>query len=168
MFQLKPLSHDAIPSALAKAERYRLLNEPGEAESICLDVLEVEPDHQLALVTLILALTDQFGDPGVSGAMTRAQELVRRLRGEYERAYYGGIICERRAKAHLTLATPGVAANARGWLLEALHSFEKAEAARPPGNDDAILRWNACARVIMRNPDLRSESEERPEPLLLE
>ena len=43
MFDLKPLSKDAIPAALAKAERYRLLNEPGEAESICLDVLRIDP-----------------------------------------------------------------------------------------------------------------------------
>ena len=46
MFQPKPISKDVIPSALAKAERYRLLNEPGEAESICLDVLQIEPDNQ--------------------------------------------------------------------------------------------------------------------------
>jgi hypothetical protein len=26
--------------------------------------------------------------------------------------------------------------------------YEKAEAARPAGNDDAILRWNACLRLL--------------------
>ena len=36
---LKPLHKDAIKGALAKAERYRLLNEPAEAESICLDAV---------------------------------------------------------------------------------------------------------------------------------
>jgi hypothetical protein len=45
---LKPLSVDAIPSALVNAERYRFLNEPGEAESICLDVLAVDPANQAA------------------------------------------------------------------------------------------------------------------------
>ena len=49
MFELKLLSTGAIPAALAQAERYRLLNEPGEAESICLDVLRVDPEHQDAL-----------------------------------------------------------------------------------------------------------------------
>ena len=66
MFELKHLSAAAIPRALEKAERYRLLNEPWEAESICLDVLSVEPQNQQALVMLILALTDAFAEsPGV-------------------------------------------------------------------------------------------------------
>ena len=43
MFELKPLSQKPLPAALAKAERYRLLNEPSEAESICQDILAVEP-----------------------------------------------------------------------------------------------------------------------------
>ena len=43
-----PISPDAVPAALEKAEHYRLLNEPEEAESICVDVLEVEPDDQQA------------------------------------------------------------------------------------------------------------------------
>ena len=38
-----------MPAALEKALRYRLLNEPVEAESICRDVLEVDPDNQAAL-----------------------------------------------------------------------------------------------------------------------
>ena len=59
-FTLKPMSADAIPSAIAKAERYRLLNEPGEAESICLDILQIDPHNEDARVMLLLALTDQF------------------------------------------------------------------------------------------------------------
>ena len=54
MFELKPLSKNAIPAALAKAERYRLLNEPMQAASICEDVLRVEPDNAAARVALIL------------------------------------------------------------------------------------------------------------------
>jgi len=53
MFEPKPISKDAVPAALAKAERYRFLNEPGEAESICLDVLQIEPDNQDAIVALV-------------------------------------------------------------------------------------------------------------------
>ena len=60
MFELKLLSMSAIPAALAQAERYRLINEPVEAESICLDVLEIEPGNQDALITLLLARADQF------------------------------------------------------------------------------------------------------------
>src|SRR5271167_1608555 len=94
MLELKPLHRDAIPAALAKAERYRLLNEPWQAESICQDVLRVDPENETALVTLILALTDQFHQ-GVS--VQEAREVIPRLRDDYERAYYSGVICERRA-----------------------------------------------------------------------
>src|SRR5437660_924953 len=106
MFDLKPLSKDAIPAALEKAVRYRLLNEPAEAESICRDVLAVEPDHQPALTTLLLAITDRF-DRGFAIGVPKAQELLSKLRDPYERAYYAGIIAERRAKAFLKQNTPG-------------------------------------------------------------
>ena len=59
-YQLKTISRQAIPEATAKADWYRLLNEPGEAESICRDVLAVDPGDQTALRLLGLAITDQF------------------------------------------------------------------------------------------------------------
>ena len=83
-FELKSLSQPAIPEALERAERYRLLNEPSQAESICLDVLSIDPGNQAALITLLLSLTDQFGED-VSPA--RAREVLPALKGEYERAY---------------------------------------------------------------------------------
>ena len=167
MYRLKPLSAHAIPAALAKAERYRLLNEPGEAESICLDVLAIEPHHQGALVTLLLALTDQFADGGARFDR-QARDLLPRLGSEYERAYYAGIICERRAKAHLARHGPGSGSVAYEGLVEALGHYETAEARRPPGNDDAILRWNACARLLMADPELQPTGAEPAEPLMLE
>src|SRR5271166_4881720 len=85
MFDLKPISPEAVPVALAKAERYRLLNEPWQAESICRDILRVEPEHDQALIMLLLALTDQFGK-GVTAA--QAREVLTHLKGDYERAYY--------------------------------------------------------------------------------
>ena len=78
MFQLKPLSKDAIPAALEKAMRYRLLNEPAEAESICLDVLRTDPANQQALVILVLAVTDRFSKAYAVGD-SQAQEIVARL-----------------------------------------------------------------------------------------
>ncbi len=165
MIELKPLSAEAIPRALEKAERYRLLNEPGEAESICLDVLEVDPENQPALVSLLLALTDQF-DTRIGEFAKQAWDVLPRLHSEYERAYYAGIIGERRAKAHLGQGTPGSGPLAHHWLREAMSFYEKAEAIRPPGNDDALLRWNTCARLMMRNPHLAPRPEERFEPLL--
>lgn len=166
-FELKTLSPEAVPRAIAKAERYRLLNQPGEAESICLDALDVEPDNQEALETLLLALTEQFGDERRK-ALSDAWKTVARLQGEYERAYYTGIIYERRAKAHLRHGAPGCGPRAYVWLREAMAWYEKAEALHPPGNDDPWLRWNACARLIMRDPHLVPVTEDRSEPLLSE
>jgi len=145
MLELKRLSPDAIPAALAKAERYRLLNEPAAAESICLDILAVVPDHQNAIVTMLLALTDQFREEGAGRHVARAQDLVPRLQDEYARLYYGAIICERRARAYLA---GGATALGRDWLEEALRGFDHAMALRPHANDEAILRWNACARAL--------------------
>ena len=104
--ELKPITQDGIPAALQKAERYRLLNDSSAAESICLDILRVEPESQSALVTLLLSITDQFGEEQSDG-VHRAREVLPRLKDDYKRAYYAGIICERRAKAQLHRAALG-------------------------------------------------------------
>jgi hypothetical protein len=167
MFELKTLSPDALPAALEKAHLYRLLNEPAEAESICRDVLEVEPDSQAALVTLLLALTDQF-DAMPSSAFSDANLVADRLVNRYASAYYKGVVLERRAKAQLRQNVPGGGSRAYEWLREAMGKYEEAEALRPPGNDDALLRWNACARLLMRDDHLVPVGESREEPLFLE
>ena len=164
MSQLKPLSPEAIPGALEKAERYRLLNEPAEAESICLDVLETDPENQRALITLLLAVTDRFSK-GYGVSDTQANQLLARVKGEYERAYYAGILAERRAKAKLAQGTPGASYYAHDGLREAMRHFEKAEVVRPPGNDDALLRWNTCARMIAKNKLVAREDEKIEPPL---
>lgn len=166
MFELKTLSPEAVPRALAKAERYRLLNEPGEAHSICLDVLAADPDNQEALATMVLTLTDQFGSE--PSAVHDALATIPSLRGDYERAYYTGIIHERRAKALLAQGTPRGGERAYEWLRQAMNSFEHADAIRPSNNDDARLRWNACARLIARNRRLVPEAEEPHAPVLSE
>jgi hypothetical protein len=165
-FEFKSLSPEAVSRALEKAERYRLLNEPSEAESICLDALAVDPQNQQALAMLLLAITDQFDDdPAI---VAQAWETVTRLRDEYERAYYTGIVHERRAKALLRHRTPRGGPVAYQWLREAMTWYERAESCRPPANDDALLRWNACARLIMSDYQLAPTADEPHEPLLLE
>ena len=159
MFDLKPLSKDGIEGALAKAERYRLLNEPGEAESICLDVIAIDPRNQQALVTLLLALTDQFEER--AGAYQRARDVLSELTGEYDRAYYAGLIAERRAKAQCGPHGGGLTAGAYEWLREALDHFARAEQLRPAGNDDARLRWNACVRFLRQHPQLAPQTSDR-------
>ena len=165
-FELTAISPEAVARALAKAERYRLLNEPGEAESICRDVLKIEPDNQEALTSLVLALTEQFHDD--VSTVVEARATVSRLHDEYERTYYSGIVAERRAKARLRQGMPGCGPQAYEWLRDAMNLYEKAEAIRPAANDDARLRWNACARLIMHDRHLVPIAEDRGEPLLLE
>jgi len=165
MFELKPLSTDAVDAALAKAERYRFLSEPGEAESICLDVLQVDPGNQRAHIMLLLALTDQVGDHAGAGA--HAAQVAAGLQDDYDRLYYSGLVAERRAKAHLHRG----GAEPQGvyeWLQEALEFFEQAERRRPAGNDDAILRWNACVRLLRQHPHLHPAGEVSREPQFLE
>ena len=166
-FELKTLSPDAVSRALAKAERYRLLNEPVEAQSICLDALQVDPENHEAMVTLLLALTEQFGED-LPSAVTEALQVADGLSDPYERAYYSGIIWERRAKAQLHRGSMGLGPQVYACLREAMAWYERAEAIRPAGNDDPLLRWNTCARLIMRDPRLIPLPEERGEPLLLE
>jgi hypothetical protein len=162
-FELKPISATAIPEALQKAERYRLLNEPSEAQSICEDILRIDPDNQEVLITLLLAATDQIEQ---GGSEREAREILPRLQSEYHRAYYGGIISERSAKALLRSGLPGGGFAAYDALEDAMRRFEEAEALRPPGNDDAILRWNACARLLMKNPTIQRRPEERYQEVL--
>jgi tetratricopeptide (TPR) repeat protein len=161
MFELKMLSAEAIPAALEKALRYRLLNDPAEAESICHDVLRIDPDNQEALVILLLALTDRFGK-GYAVGVTEAQQVLSSLHDPYERAYYAGIICERRAKAQLSQGHPGSGHDAYELLREAMAFYEKAETLRPAKNDDALLHWNTCARLITGN-QLTPRAEDKPE-----
>jgi hypothetical protein len=148
MFEPKPIRIEAVPAALEKALRYRLLNEPVEAESICRDVLAVDPDNQEALVTLVLALTDQF-DNQFAEALVSAKQVLPRLEADYDRAYYEGIIYERWAKAQLDRGLPAEAAN--NWLREAMRCYELAEQLSGPDEADAILRWNACVRELGRH-----------------
>ena len=143
--KLKPISRAGINEAIAKVELYRYLNEPGEAESICRDILAVEPDHQAALRLLGLAITDQF-----KGSMTdryaEASSIFKALTSNYERIYCCGLLHERKAKAQLRAGFPPP--TVKPEFEEAMRFFEEAEKISPPDNDDAILRWNRCVRLL--------------------
>jgi hypothetical protein len=162
-FELKPISVESIPEALAKAERYRLLNEPVLAESICLDVLAIVPDHQQALIFLLLARTDQFHSDVQSKG---AQDVLARIKGDYEQAYYAGVIRERLGNARIRYGESGARTSAYHALRDAMSHYERAMNFAPPGNDDAILRWNTCARMIMQNPAIQPLSDNDPEAWL--
>jgi hypothetical protein len=153
VFELKLLTPEGIPQALERVERYRLLNEPWAAASICRDILRIDPDHQEATFRLILAITDQFGEPG-GPDVTEARALIPQLRDEYRKVYSEGIICERKGTAILRRDLPGTGPIAHRWLTEAMSHYEAAEKLRPPGIDDAITRWNTCARLILRHDHL--------------
>jgi hypothetical protein len=160
--RLKPVARAAIPEALRKAEQYRLLNDPEQAESICLDVLAADPDDQRAIVCLLLAITDQFKDTTARTRVQHARALVARLGDPYQQAYYAGLVAERQARAYLAGAM--TASFAHEGLVEAMAHYERAETMRPPDNDDAILRWNSCQRTIEREK-LRPREDSGEHPL---
>jgi hypothetical protein len=162
MFDLKPISQDSVPGALAKAERYRLLNEPRQAESICRDILHVDRENQQALTTMLLALTDQFGK-GLRVSVSHAQELLPRLESEYDRTYYDGVIHERWAKAQLQQGAPGHVVY--DWITKAMALYERAGSLAETGNEDATLRWNTCVRIIKRNSGVRPRPEDVQEAM---
>lgn len=162
MYELKPIHADAIPAALSKAERYRLLNEPREAESICRDVLAVSPDNVVARICLTLAISDQFSDP--RGVQPKdALAVVEQIADEYERTYLTGVVYERWAKAELSRGMP--ADGPAFWIREAMQHFAAAEKLAPSENDEAVLRWNACVRLMQRDARLQSSA---PSPAAFE
>jgi len=164
-FNLKRLSVEGVVAAIKQANHYRLLNEPRQAESICLDVLESDPNNQQALILLLLSRTDQFG--GAPGATPeQARETLDRVQGEYEKTYYAGLIFERWAKAQLERAHPGSGSSTYDGLRQAMEWYEKAEALRPAGNDDPLLRWNACARLIMEHDHIVPAGDDDFHPFL--
>jgi hypothetical protein len=149
MFEMKKISPDAVAAALERVERYRLLNEPRVAESICLDILTVDPGNDQANIGLILALTDQFSMEGTGNRLNRrALDLAAELADEYQRFYYTGIIYEREGKARLSRGYPGASFDAYDLLHQAMRHFDQAEPLEPTGVDDSVLRWNSCARII--------------------
>jgi hypothetical protein len=165
MYELKRISKEGIPAALERATRYRLLGEPSEAESICLDVFEADPNNTEALIILLLALTDQF-EQRLAKTMPRALDLLSRIPDRYGREYYAGVIRERQGKAFLRRGLPGARDAAYPWLREAMTHFETASEIRPPGDDSAILRWNACARIMMEEPEAPPQPREAGEDML--
>ena len=162
MFEIKPIARETIPRALQKAERYRLLNEPAEAESICLDVLRLEPDNQEALRCLLLSLTDQLGTG--SQLVDQAKQLLPRF-SAYEQKYYAGIIAERYARHQLHVGHPGARISAYAHLCDAMERYAEADALAPEGNDDAILRHNTCVRMIEWNHLVAPRHDEYEQPL---
>ena len=160
MYTLKNITIESIHSALKKAERYRLLNEPREAESICLDILQVEPNNEEALIMLLLTYTDKFKTE-LYPAFKNAESVIERLQDEHCKAYYRGVVYERRAKAHMSQIGPSADDMAHGWFTKAMNEFEQALESDLPGNQDAALRWNTCARILNENPHLKPAEENR-------
>jgi hypothetical protein len=155
-YQLKRLLEQNLDQAREMAEKYRDLNEPEEAESICRDILEVAPRHQPALKTLGLALTDSFPTRWIE-LHKEALAVFARLDNEYDRVYYTGIAWERRAKAQLG---DGIGRGAFDAFTEAMALFERASALAPAGKPEPILRYNRCVRALSTHPLLLATAEQ--------
>ncbi|MCW9708878.1 tetratricopeptide repeat protein [Fodinibius salsisoli] len=166
MPELKPISQEAIPQALEKATRYRLLNQPWQAESICRDILRTDPDNQQATHTLILAITDQFEGEN-KRSLQQAREVVSKLTDNYETEYCLGLIYERQARAALKRSTPRASYMAYEYLNQALQHYKNAEEIRQETNEESILRWNACIRFIKQH-NLKPAPDDVREPPFLD
>jgi len=155
--KLKTISTSGIDAALSKAQLYRNLNEPEETESICHDILAADPENQAGLRLLGLAITDQFSGR-LQDRYGEAESAFQRLNDEYERQYCSGLCLERRAKAQMRAGVPGQVWI--GALQDAMRHFEAAERLRPTCNDDAMLRWNRCVRILQSVPHLVEQPQE--------
>jgi len=147
--ELKKISTTGIAEALSKAQLYRSLREPEESESICHDILDADPENQAALRLLGLSITDQFTG-NTTDRYAEAESIFRRLTDPYAQSYHLGLLIERRAKAQMHIGRRSYVVVA--LLEEAMHRFEEAEKIRPAGNDEAILRWNRCVRLLQKLP----------------
>ena len=156
-YKLKTISKQGIAEALSKVTLYRYLNEPEEAESICHDILAIEPENQMAQRMLGLAITDQFTGQA-SDRYAEVESLFQNLADSYERHYYVGLEYERRAKAQRHAGRPPQVLT--HVFKEAMFHFEEAEKIRPSDNDDSILRWNRCARLLQTLPAAEAEPQE--------
>ncbi len=153
-YQLKTIDKSGIEAALSKAQLYRCLNEPEESESICQDILVADPGNQAALRLLGLAITDQFRG-AISDRYPEAESAFQGLTDAYKREYYLGIFCERRAKAQSRAGRPP-----HVWVPlfeEAMKHFETAEKLKPNDNEEAVLRWNRCVRLLRTVPESQRE-----------
>lgn len=149
-YEFKRIAPESIPAALAKAEKYRDLNQPEQAESIARDVLVVSPEHKGALRELGLSITDQFAQH--PEWFRDAEEIFRRIADPYETPYLIGLAHERLCRALLRTST--AAETLAGLWAGAMRHYAAAERVRPAGNDDAILRWNSLVRLLERHPQL--------------
>jgi hypothetical protein len=162
-FQIKTIRPDSVPHSLEMARRYRLLNEPMQAESICLDILALEPDNEAARIELVLTMSDQFAGTRKSPRRADIMAHIDMLSDEYSKHYYRGLVHEREGLGFLDRGH--AATFAYDGLRDAMDAYERAEKLRPLGNDDAILRWNACVRAIQRE-QLKPPVQYRDEPPL--
>ncbi len=161
MSKIRTISVESIPRAINKAERYRLLNEPRCAESICRDVLAVEPGHPDAIKILILAITDQFSEYGdresVSERKKDAESLLEGLSDDYSKRYYTGVMLERWGKGLLRVRCDSQ--TVLEILQSAMTEYDEASKVADTDNQDAVLRWNTCVRLIERY-ELKSKPQE--------
>ena len=156
-YQLKTISKQGIAEAFSKVTLYRSLNEPEEAESICHDILAVEPENQLAQRLLGLTITDQFTGQ-TADRYSEVETLFENLTDLYERHYYMGLHYERRAKAQMRVGRPPQVLIP--LFSQAMLHFEEAEKIRPADNDDSVLRWNRCVRLLRKLPEVQPQPQE--------
>lgn len=109
---------------------------------------------------MILALTDQFPDGAHPQAAVEAEKAAARIQDEYKRLYLSDIIRERRGKAMLAAAVPARHGRRRNGCVKRCRATSVRKPLRPAGNDEAVLRWNTCARLLMTIPSTAPDVRE--------
>ena len=132
----------------AELARHGFIASPTSRSAQAADILATDPDNQGAIILLLLSLSDQFTD-NIPENLDKAWSLLPRLKDDYLQAYYQGLLFERQARVYMRRASPGSGFSAYDLFCDAMRLYEKAARVRPPGNDEALLRWNTCARTIM-------------------
>lgn len=158
MHEFKKISSEFIDEALAKADKYRMLNHPKTSESICRDVLDIDPGNQNAITLLIIAITGQFSNsqkyPGTR--LKDAQVWIKELADEYKKEYFAGLVLERWAKSKVR-DLPG--ADLYEFFEEAMVHYDRAEKLAPHGDESAKLHYNFCIRFMDRHTHIRPPVE---------
>lgn len=141
----QPIPKGNVQKAMERAEHYRLLNEPEQAESICRDIVSVDPENEKAWIHLLLSLSDQF-PKDKEDARKEATEALVHIKSDFLNHYYQGIIHERWGRANMKFGHGHQAV--MSWISKAMQSYQKAIELAPADDPDPTLRWNTCVRLM--------------------
>ena len=146
----KNLESADLDAALAAAQASWAELRAEETESICLDILELDPNHRSTL-DLLLRCRIELLKKGLPQSVARAQELIPQLDSDFDQAFYSGMIREAQARYLLEKRGRATSGVAYSWFRHAMDDFAAASNL-DAGRVEPKLHWNACLRTLENNP----------------